>query len=172
VAGELFADQGYDATSLREIAERLGVTKAALYYHFRSKDEILRALLEPMGDVLAEFTERLEAAPDIAGWADALDWIVGMVFENIAFFRLLERNRYSVQQLRDTFDELQGHLDLHARVAVAAHAAAANVEEEIRMFAALGAVTAFDDWAPQLLSQGPPDVIHRELRGVVDAILR
>ena len=37
VALELFAEQGYEKTSLREIAERLGVTKAALYYHFKSK---------------------------------------------------------------------------------------------------------------------------------------
>ena len=33
VALEMFAEQGYERTSLREIAERLGVTKAALYYH-------------------------------------------------------------------------------------------------------------------------------------------
>ena len=38
VALELFTEQGYEGTSLREIAERLGVTKAALYYHFKSKD--------------------------------------------------------------------------------------------------------------------------------------
>src|SRR5262249_20860254 len=35
VALELFAEQGYEKTSLREIAERLDVTKAALYYHFK-----------------------------------------------------------------------------------------------------------------------------------------
>src|SRR6202167_344121 len=44
VALELFLAQGYDGTSLREIAEQLGVTKAALYYHFESKEDILRAL--------------------------------------------------------------------------------------------------------------------------------
>src|ERR1039457_770640 len=41
VALELFAEQGYEKTSLREIAERLGVTKAALYYHFKSKEAIV-----------------------------------------------------------------------------------------------------------------------------------
>src|SRR5216110_1198663 len=46
VALELFAEQGYDATSLREIAERLGVTKAALYYHFKSKEDIVRSFSE------------------------------------------------------------------------------------------------------------------------------
>ena len=45
VALDLFAEQGYDKTSLREIAERLGVTKAALYYHFKSKEDIVRSLL-------------------------------------------------------------------------------------------------------------------------------
>ena len=45
VALELFTKQGYDKTSLREIAERLEVSKAALYYHFMSKEEILRALV-------------------------------------------------------------------------------------------------------------------------------
>ena len=41
IALELFTEQGYEKTSLREIAERLGVTKAALYYHFKSKEEIV-----------------------------------------------------------------------------------------------------------------------------------
>src|SRR4051794_23899446 len=45
VALELFTEQGYDATSLREISERLGVTKAALYYHFRTKEDIIASLI-------------------------------------------------------------------------------------------------------------------------------
>ena len=61
VASELFVEQGYDGTSLREIAERLGFTKAALYYHFPSKDEILRALLEPFDELIDELLGRLEA---------------------------------------------------------------------------------------------------------------
>ena len=44
VALDLFIEQGYDKTSLREIAEPLGVTKAALYYHFAAKEDILLAL--------------------------------------------------------------------------------------------------------------------------------
>ena len=46
VAQELFAAQGYAGTSVADIANRLGMSKAALYYHFRSKTDILRALLE------------------------------------------------------------------------------------------------------------------------------
>jgi AcrR family transcriptional regulator len=42
----LFTEKGYDLTSLREIAEELGVTKAALYYHFKSKEEILESIVK------------------------------------------------------------------------------------------------------------------------------
>ena len=48
VALELFAEHGYDGTSLRQIAERLGITKAALYYHFQSKDDIVTSLMADM----------------------------------------------------------------------------------------------------------------------------
>lgn len=59
VALELFAEQGYDKTSLREIAERLDVTKAALYYHFRTKDDILTSLFD---DYIAEIDGIIEWA--------------------------------------------------------------------------------------------------------------
>ena len=44
VALDLFTDQGFDGTSMREIAERLHLSKPAIYYHFASKEEILMAL--------------------------------------------------------------------------------------------------------------------------------
>src|SRR5207249_3794900 len=46
VALELFTEKGYDQTSLREIAERLDVTKAALYYHFKTKEDIVASFVE------------------------------------------------------------------------------------------------------------------------------
>ena len=46
LAMQVFWSQGYEATSLREIAEELGVTKAALYYHFPTKDDIVRSMID------------------------------------------------------------------------------------------------------------------------------
>src|SRR5918911_2840586 len=43
----LFAERGYAGTSMRDLAEVLGITKAALYYHFPGKADILLALVEP-----------------------------------------------------------------------------------------------------------------------------
>lgn len=59
VALELFTEQGYEATSLREIAERLGVTKAALYYHFKTKEDIVSSLVQ----------DRIDALEELIAWA-------------------------------------------------------------------------------------------------------
>src|ERR1700739_4407518 len=66
VALELFAEQGYERTSLREIAERLGVTKAALYYHFKSKEDVGRSFSEdhfPRLDALIEWAAQQQPGP-------------------------------------------------------------------------------------------------------------
>jgi AcrR family transcriptional regulator len=61
IALDLFTEKGYDATSLREISERLGVTKAALYYHFKSKEEIVESMT---ADHVARIEELIEWAGD------------------------------------------------------------------------------------------------------------
>jgi AcrR family transcriptional regulator len=63
---DLFTEQGYDATSLREIAERLGVTKAALYYHFKTKESILDSIIEDLAAALDELIEWRRSQPPTA----------------------------------------------------------------------------------------------------------
>src|SRR6059058_5044611 len=63
VALELFAEQGYEKTSLREIAERLGVTKAALYYHFKSKEDIVASLFAELKDEIDAIVDWAAAEP-------------------------------------------------------------------------------------------------------------
>src|ERR1700734_3155859 len=59
---DLFIEKGFDKTSLREIAEQIGVTKAALYYHFASKEDILMALHQRLhefgSDALAQLGDQ------------------------------------------------------------------------------------------------------------------
>ena len=43
---KLFAEKGYDATSIEEITATVGVAKGTLYYHFASKEEIFNFLIE------------------------------------------------------------------------------------------------------------------------------
>ncbi|MGP4096771.1 TetR/AcrR family transcriptional regulator [Nonomuraea sp. KM90] len=55
VARELFVRQGVQNTSLRQISERLGITKPALYYHFSSRDDLVRSIVQPMVEDIERF---------------------------------------------------------------------------------------------------------------------
>lgn len=46
ISMKLFADKGYDATSIEEITATVGVAKGTLYYHFSSKEEIFNFLVD------------------------------------------------------------------------------------------------------------------------------
>lgn len=63
-----FVERGFDGTSMREIAEACGVTKAALYYHYRSKAELLRDIvgdyLDEVAAVVRDAATEHEAAPE------------------------------------------------------------------------------------------------------------
>ena len=48
VARELFLQQGVQRTSLQDIADRLGISKPALYYHFTSREELVRSIVMPL----------------------------------------------------------------------------------------------------------------------------
>ena len=57
---KLFAQSGYMGTSMNDIAARLGVTKAALYKHYTSKQEILDSIVERMNQMDMERAKRYE----------------------------------------------------------------------------------------------------------------
>jgi AcrR family transcriptional regulator len=100
IALELFAEQGYEKTSLREIAERLDVTKAALYYHFRSKEDIVRSFVE---DYRAELEEVIAwgasqpRTPETR--AEILRRYAGIVGEQLAVIRFMEQNQAAMHTL-------------------------------------------------------------------------
>jgi AcrR family transcriptional regulator len=62
VARRRFARDGVGATSLRDIADELGVTKAALYYHYPRKGDLVREVLVPMAEAIDAWLERAEAS--------------------------------------------------------------------------------------------------------------
>ena len=45
-AGEIFADRGISNTSVRDIGAKVGILSGSLYYHFRSKDDMVMELLD------------------------------------------------------------------------------------------------------------------------------
>jgi AcrR family transcriptional regulator len=60
VARSLFSSRGYERTPLRVIADTLGVTKAAVYHHFRAKEDLLTVIVSPL---LEEVDDLVAATP-------------------------------------------------------------------------------------------------------------
>jgi AcrR family transcriptional regulator len=100
VALELFAEQGYDKTSLREIAERLEVTKAALYYHFKSKEDIVRSLVEDYIGQIDALIAWANAQPRTAETRqEIISRYVTIVADGSDVFRMLHQNQAAVNTL-------------------------------------------------------------------------
>jgi len=100
VALELFAEQGYDKTSLREIAERLDVTKAALYYHFKSKEDIVRSLVEDYIGQIDALIAWANAQPRTAETRqEIISRYVTIVADGSDVFRMLHQNQAAVNTL-------------------------------------------------------------------------
>jgi AcrR family transcriptional regulator len=60
---ELFSERGVSGTSLQMIADRLGVGKAAVYYQFKTKDDIIQAVLAPAFEQIRQVVAETEASP-------------------------------------------------------------------------------------------------------------
>lgn len=113
VALELFADKGYDKTSLREIAEQLDVTKAALYYHFKTKEDILVSLVE---DHFARVDELIawgrEQPATLETRLELLARYSALLSGGSTLFRFMQENQASIRELSlgETFKARMGDI--------------------------------------------------------------
>jgi AcrR family transcriptional regulator len=142
VALELFAEQGYDKTSLREIAERLDVTKAALYYHFKSKEDIVRSLV-------ADYFGQIDA---LIAWAktqprtsetrrEILSRYVRIVADGSDVFRMLHHNQAAVNSLAAAKERGDVFRERMTGLIEALTEPDASMEERLRAAMALGGVS-------------------------------
>ncbi|MGI5377251.1 TetR/AcrR family transcriptional regulator [Streptomyces sp. CA-251387] len=100
VALELFAEQGYEKTSLREIAERLEVTKAALYYHFKTKEEIIVSLFEDLTQPIEDLIEWGKRQPHTLETKQEIVRRYSEVLSQAApLFRFMQENQATVREL-------------------------------------------------------------------------
>ena len=82
-AGDLVQQKGVKATTLKDIAEKVGISKGTLYYHFASKDDIV---FEIADQYLSRFTNNLEEWIGPIGSDTSVEEVLQVVIENIAGF--------------------------------------------------------------------------------------
>jgi AcrR family transcriptional regulator len=108
-AQRLFMERGYDATSLQMIADEMGLTKAAVYYHFRAKIDILHAAMQPG---ILRMAALLDEAAATRGRRARIEHVVTGTVEF-----LVQNRQYAVMASSDPASK-QHTLDLDAQTTV------------------------------------------------------
>lgn len=139
-AASLFLRRGYDATSLRQLADVVGMKAGSLYYHFSSKDELLTEILRRGIDVMHHAFDEAEVIAEPGRPADRIALHVrahlAALYENgpytavhVTTFRTAPDSvRSAVVPLRDAYEsrwtsllvEIQqaGHIEASTDIAV------------------------------------------------------
>lgn len=103
IALSLFSTQGYEATSMQQIADELGIRKASLYYHFEGKEDIVRSLLEGRGAearALADWVRAEPWSPDLAR-RTVLRWIDSFSLDKLRGIRFMNANPLLVRSVAE-----------------------------------------------------------------------
>jgi AcrR family transcriptional regulator len=172
VALDLFIEKGFDKTSLREIAEQLGFTKAALYYHFASKDDILMALHLRIHEFGREALQHMQADPvTLPAWGELLDQLVDQMLAQRKIFLLHERNQAAFEKLHREEHDAE-HDDIQAQFQRVLGDNRIPVRDRVRMAASFGAIFAGLFMAGDAFSDLTNDDIRDELRDTLKDLLR
>jgi AcrR family transcriptional regulator len=173
VALDLFIEQGFDGTSLRQIAERLGITKAALYYHFESKDDILMALHLRLHEFGREALVRMGDGPvTLELWGELLDQIVDQMLAQRKIFLMHERNQAALEKLHRSDHDAE-HEDIQNRFRLLLADTRVPLRDRVRIAASFGAVfsslllsgDAFESTNDQEFGQMLREVVRNVLNG-------
>lgn len=168
VALDLFIEKGFEGTSLREIAEKLGLTKAALYYHYASKDDILMALHMRIHDVGRDGLKKLIDGPvSLEAWESVLDAVLGQMLAQRKLFLMHERNQAALEKLHRK-DHDAANEDIQERFREILSDPAVALRDRVRMASSFGAVfavlfmagEAFEGTADEELGELLRDTIH------------
>ncbi len=169
---DLFIERGYEKTSLREIAERIGVTKPALYYHFASKEEILETLIEPIftGQKLA--AEFLSSKPSLEDWNKILASLVAWMLPQRRLFELMESNRSTLQSLSHDSKHFEAHAALHKSLDTVMSNSATPLADRIRIAGAIGLVVGALGMSGKAFLDAPPDELQALLVEAINDVLQ
>jgi AcrR family transcriptional regulator len=176
IALELFNEQGYDKTSLREIADRLGTTKAALYYHFERKEDILFALHLRLHDLGRDMFDRIgELSSDsqeaAEAWPELLDLFIDQVLSNREIFIMHERNHTAVAALEDSERHRAEHDDIEGQLRRLLASPAIPLARRVRMACSIGAVMSILIGAGEAFGDVPAATLAQLVRDAMRDLL-
>ncbi len=172
VALDLFIEQGFDGTSLRQIAEQLGVTKAALYYHFTSKDDILMALHMRLHEFGRGALVRMADGPvTLALWGELLEEIVDQMLTQRKIFLMHERNQAALEKLHRKDHDAE-HEDIQNQFRQVLADPRVPLRDRVRMAASFGVVFSSLFLSGEAFSSTTNEELGGMLRDVIRNVLQ
>lgn len=115
-AGTLFDNQGYNPTSLQDIADALGLARPSLYHYFKNKEEILLAGINQITARRNEFVDaaRAEESSPVERLTTLVDSFTMFITENPVWVRVLVREEPAVspKALKTEFESRMALVDL------------------------------------------------------------
>ena len=177
VALQFFNERGYDKTSLREIAEELGITKAALYYYFETKQQILLELhlrLHALGQGILDEMDKVENRRDaLAAWPRLVDELIDEVVANRDLFLLHQRNQNAFAAIVDDPRHQAANEDVEERFRALLQNQAIPLGDRVRMACAMGAVLTALMGSNALFGEDvPSDEVVKHVRAAVRDLVR
>jgi Transcriptional regulator len=100
VSARLFTEQGYDKTSMQDIVDALGMSKGAIFHHFKSKEDIFNAVI----DKQSEYTEQI-----INKWIDemqgltAKEKLMGILEKNMSDLQIHSLDNVLASQIENPY---------------------------------------------------------------------
>lgn len=101
---KLFSISGYMGTSMNEIAAKLGVTKAALYKHYTSKQEILDSIVEKMNQMDEERAKEYEM-PE-GSMEEVIKGYQNTAFEKIRLYTKVQFDHWTKEEFSSSFRKM------------------------------------------------------------------
>ncbi|MFK3835462.1 MULTISPECIES: TetR/AcrR family transcriptional regulator [Microbacterium] len=145
----VFNESGYDGTSVAALAARLGLSKAALYHHFSSKEEILETALDEALDGLEGVLAATDAVRPGDRLAAVLEGAVGVLVAHLPSVTLLLRVRGNSEverralERRRAFDQAVTAI---VRAAQEEGAVRADVDASVATRLLFGMVNSLVEW--------------------------
>jgi AcrR family transcriptional regulator len=171
VALDLLTEQGFDGTSMREIAERLHITKPSIYHHFGSKEDILMALHMRLHEFVRPAFARLSGeALTLREWDSLLDELLDEMVAQRKLFLMHERNQAAMEKLHRS-DHDDDHEDIEQRLRRALADPSLPLRDRVRMACSLGAAFGGLFMAGDAFDNVPGNELGALVRTVVHDII-
>ncbi len=177
-AARLFREKGYLATSIRDISEALEITSAALYYHFKNKEEILLAIMNVgLDGLMTAVTQAISREKSI--WeriraALEVHLEISLTYQDFAFVLLKDLRHLSPEwqgsiiAKRDAYDNLWDKMLLEGREAGIFRE---NVDLELLRLMTFGAVNLVISWYKPSGVYQPKEIADAFLEFIGEGVL-